>query len=72
MNITFLEKKETRINISTKLKEAKEHLNCGSDDGVKSAKNSIAEGTCIKLVKNRQKVDGFIPTGMEGRSRVSG
>ncbi|XP_061169559.1 uncharacterized protein LOC133178918 [Saccostrea echinata] len=38
--------------VLTKLKEAREHLN--SDDGVESAKSSIAEG--IELVKNRQKV----------------
>uniref|UniRef100_A0A8W8K903 CCHC-type domain-containing protein n=1 Tax=Magallana gigas TaxID=29159 RepID=A0A8W8K903_MAGGI len=45
-------KHEARV--LTKLKEAREHLNCGSDDGVESAKSSIAEG--IEMVKNRQKV----------------
>jgi hypothetical protein len=39
--------------VLTKLKEAKEHSNRGSDNGVESAKSSIAEG--IELVKNRQK-----------------
>lgn len=48
-------KHEARV--LTKLKEAREHLNCGSDDGVESAKTSIAEG--IEMVKNRQKVIKF-------------
>jgi hypothetical protein len=42
--------------VLTKLKEAKEHLNRGSDDGVESAKNSIAEG---------HKVGRFISTWVE-------
>ena len=40
--------------VLTKLKEAKEHLNRGSDEGMESAKTSITEG--IELVKNRQKL----------------
>lgn len=45
-------KHEARV--LTKLKEAREYLNCGSDNGVESTKNSIAEG--IEMVTNRQKV----------------
>lgn len=33
----------------TKLKEAREHVNCGSDDRMGSAENSNAEG--IEIVK---------------------
>lgn len=59
MNIMCFVKKETRIGISTKpsaheVKVARKHLNCGSNDGVESAKSSIAED--IEVVKNRQKV----------------
>lgn len=43
-----------KARVLTKLKESREYLNCGSDDGVESAKSSIAEG--IEMVKNRQKV----------------
>lgn len=38
----------------TKLVKARDHLNCGSVDGVESAKSSTAEG--IEMVTNRQKV----------------
>lgn len=33
-----------------KLKEVREYLNCGSDDGVELVKSSIVEG--IEMVKN--------------------